>query len=123
MSNKLATVKKDLNNVKEQVQDTSILERDYQNHNIIKYGLEELQHENKWDTASWVLGLFASGLHLNLNEHLIDNCYWTGRRRFNRPLLVRFTTTLARDAVLDRTRMLKGTKIRIERNFDFRTGL
>ena len=44
-----------------------------------------------------------------------------GERNIERPILVKFNSVLAKDAVLERTRLLKGTRIRVDRDCDYDT--
>ena len=117
----VTTMRKEMEDIKERMQNTITMERDYRNHNIIIFGLGEQQYESKFDTVYRVLDLFTNELHLNMSDQMVANAYWIGRRRGNRPLLVRFTSVLARDQVLERTRMLKGTRIRVDRDYDYKT--
>lgn len=115
------SIKNELENVKEQVQVVKMWERSNRNHNIIIFGCEEDQNETKWDLCCNVLDMFAREMQLNLGENVIDDCYRLGKRNIKRPILVKFNSILAKDAVLDRTRLLRGTRIRIDRDYDYIT--
>ena len=117
----MSKMKEDMLKFKEKLENSDIIERNYRNHNLIIFGMDEYQHENKWDTMFRVMDLFASEMHINIHEDSIDNCYWIGSRRGHRSLLVRFTRIITRDAVLEQAKILRGTKIRLERDFDFYT--
>ena len=67
----VATIIQELENVKDRIQGAGIWETDYRNQNVIIFGMEEMQNEDKWDTEYNVLDIFASELHLNLNKQLI----------------------------------------------------
>lgn len=107
-------LKKEMQNVKNQIQEHRRLERESRNHNIVIFGLKEYHNESKWDTCCRVMDLFASVLHVNLIDQQIDNLYWIGRRSHNRPLLIKFSSTLTKDFIMERANMFKGSKIRID---------
>ena len=96
------------------------MERNYRNHSII-FGLDEYPQENKYSTTYRVLDLFANEMQLTTYGDAIDNCYWIGNRRGRRPLLVRFTRTITKDEVLENARMLKGKRIRVDKDYGFQT--
>ena len=60
-------------------------------------------------------------MNVRVHEESIDNCFWLGKSRGKRPLLVRFTRVVTREEILDKAKMLKGLKIWIERDSDFVT--
>ena len=88
------------------MQDVIRIEKESRNHNIVIFGLKEIQGDIKWDTCYRVLDLFASELNLDLHEQCIDNVYWLGKRRSNRPLLVKFMSVMAGDLISGRIKML-----------------
>ena len=75
------------------------------------------------DTYYRVMDLFASVLHVNLMEHQIDNLYWIGKRKHNRPSLIKFTSTLTKDYIMERASMFKGYRIRLQDDYNFETQL
>ena len=87
------------------------------------FGLKEYDNENKLDTYYRVMDLFALVLHVNLMEHQIDNLYWLGKRNHIRPLLIKFTSTLTKDYIMERTSIFKGSTIRKENDYKFETRL
>ena len=60
-------------------------------------------------------------MNMRTHEDSIDNCFWLGRRKGRRPLLVKFTRGITREEILERTRLLKRIRVWIERDFDFST--
>ena len=111
-------MKQELGIVKNQMQEVSRLGNVSRNHNIVIFGLNELRNEGKWNR---VLDLFSSELNIDIYEQNIDNLYWIGRRTHNRPLLVKFTSVLTRDLILERAKLLRGSKIKIGKDYDYRT--
>ena len=89
-------LKDEMSKFKEKLQNSDIIERDYSNHNVIIFGLEEYHQENN-DTMYRVLDLFVNEMQLNIYEEAIDNFYWLGNRRGYRPLLLRITRVIMRD--------------------------
>ena len=65
--------------------------------------------------------MFNKELQLNIGENMIDDCYRLGKNRNRRPVLMSFTSTLIRDHILDRAKLLKGTRIFLEKDYDFKT--
>ena len=52
---------------------------------------------------------------------MVDDYYRLGKKRNRRPALISFTSTLIRDSILERAKLLKGTKIFLERDHDVKT--
>lgn len=103
------------------MQGLAAMEREIRKRNLIIFGLNEVQNENNWNTCYRVLDMFATELHVNLQDQHIDNVFWVGRRNRKRPLVVKFTSVLTRDFILERAYMLKGSGIRISMDYCYET--
>ena len=75
VNEEMSKMKEDMLKFKVKLQNSDIIERNYRNHNLIIFGMDEYQHENKWDMMFRVLDLFVSEMHINIHEDSIDNCY------------------------------------------------
>ena len=60
----------------------------------------------------------ARELQLNISDMSIDDCYRIGKSKNRRPILVKFTSKLTRDSVLERSKLLKGTGIFLEKDYE-----
>ena len=49
---------------------------------------------------------------------MIDDCFRLGKTKNRRPVLIKFTSKLIMDCVLERSKLLKGTGIYLERDYD-----
>ena len=114
-------IRKEMKGMKEELKRIDAVERDIRNRNVVIYGLDINYEENKYDTMYRLRELLANQMEMRIHEESIDNCFWLGRRKGRRPLLVKFTRGITREEVLERTGMLKGSRVWIERDYDFST--
>ena len=114
-------IRKDMKGVKKDLKRIDAVERDIRSRNVVIYGMDTNYEENKYDTMYRLMELFSNQMNMRIHEDSIDNCFWLGRRKGRRPLLVKFTRGITREEVLERTRLLKGLRVWIERDFDFST--
>ena len=98
-----------------------ILDRNNRNHNLIIFGVEDNIQETRWDLCYTILEIFAKELQFNLSDNMIDNCFQLGKQKKKRPILIKFTSILAGDSILDRAKMLHSTQLRISRDYDYNT--
>ena len=84
-------LKNETEKIKNQMKELRSLEWESRNRNIVIFGFKGEENENKLDTYSQVMDLFTKVLQVNLKDHQIDNLYWIGKRKHNRPLLIKFT--------------------------------
>ena len=114
-------MKHDIHNLKDNLQDLGWLDRSYRKHNIIVHGLIKGTNESRWDLCYKLLDLFSKELKINICDYMVDDCCRLGKKRNKRPALISFTSTLITDRILERAKLLKGTKIFLERDHDFKT--
>ena len=81
------------------------------------FGLKGEEKENKFDTYHRVMDLFSKVLQVSFKDNLIDNLYWIGKRKHNRPLLIKFTNSLTTEYIMERKIMFKRFKIRLEEDY------
>ena len=62
--------------------------------------------------------LFSKVLQVNFKDQQIDNLHWIGKRKHNRPLLIKFTNSLTKEYIMGTKRMFKGYKIRLEEDYN-----
>ena len=115
------TMKKESLNLKEQANKQKWIDSNRRKHNLVVFGLEESYKESKWDLCYALVDLFCNELHISMNENSIDDCYRVGRNSRRRPVLVSFVSTLMRDSILERAKILKGSGIFLERDYDRKT--
>ena len=111
-------MKMDITKLKEKINEQRWMEKNHRNHNIIVYGMNENMNENRWDVCCAVQELMARELQLNISDMSIDDCYRIGKSKNRRPILVKFTSKLTRDSVLERSKLLKGTGIFLEKDYE-----
>ena len=73
--------------------------------NIIIFGLEELRNEDKWETCERALDLLALKLQINICTQHIDNLFWLGKQKQNRPLLIKFTSFMVKSVIMYKKRV------------------
>lgn len=95
-------------------------DREARQNNLLIFGIQEYNRERNWDTLATVQNFLCNYLAMKVDETNINNCYRIGKGRF-RPILVKFTSFLMKDTILARGHMLKGTKIRLDNDYDFQT--
>ena len=78
-----------------------------------------MPNETKWKTGERVMSLLAEKLQINIGMHYIDNLFWVGRNKLNRPLLIKFTTCMTKTEIMFNKHRLKGTKLIIENDYHF----
>ena len=101
-------------NLKEKIYEQGWIEANYQNHNILVYGL----NESRGDLCCSLQELFSKELQIKISDKMIDDCFRLGKIKNRRPVLTKFTSKLIRDCVLERSKLLKGTGIYLERDHD-----
>ena len=84
-------LKKETEKIKIQVEELRSLEWESRNRNIVIFGWKSEEKENKLDTYHRVMDLFSKVLQVSSKDIQIDNLYWIGKRKHNRPLLIKFT--------------------------------
>ena len=85
------------------------------------FGLEELRNVNKWETCERVLDLIALKLQINIGTQHIDNLFWLGKQKQNRTLLIKFTSFMVKSEIMYKKSRLKGSKLRIQNDYDLST--
>lgn len=63
------------------------------------------------------MNLFTEVLKINFKDRQIDNLYWIGKRKQNRPLLVKFNNTITKDHIINKKRMFGRWKVRVEEDY------
>ena len=111
-------LKNETEKIKSQVKELRSLEWESRNRNIVIFGFKGEENENKLDTYNRVIDLFSKVLQVNFKDHQIDNLYWNGKRKHNRPLLIKFTNSLTKEYIMGRKGMFKGYKIRLENDYN-----
>ena len=84
LSNQMKEMKKELSRI-------DAIEKDIRSRNVVIYGIDTKHMENKYDTVYRLMEIFINQMNMRLHEDSIDNCFWLGRRKGKRPLLVKFT--------------------------------
>ena len=110
-------LKKETKNLKCQVKELRSVEWDSRDRNIVIFGFKEEVNESKWDTYIRVIDLFTVVLQMDSMDHQIDNLFWTGKRKHNRSLLIKFTNILIKEYIMERKGMFKGYKVRLENDY------
>ena len=110
-------LKHETEKIKSLVKELRSLEWESRNRNIVIFGFKDDEKENKIDTYRRVMELFSKVLQLSFREHQIDNLYWIGKHKHNRPLLIKFTNSFTKEYIMERKRMFKGCKIRLEEDY------
>ena len=100
-------LKKESEKTKTQLKDVKSIEWESRNKNILIFGLKEFKYESKLETLSRVTKLFTEALELNFIDRHIDNLYWVGKKKQNRPLLVRFSNTIMRDHIINKKKFIR----------------
>ena len=95
------------------------MDKEKRKRNIIVFGLEEFANETKWKTGERVMSLLAAKPQINIGMHYIDNLFWVGIKKQNRPILIKFTTCMAKSEIMCNKHRLKGTKLRIENDYHY----
>ena len=111
-------MKVDVTNLNEKIYEQGWIEKNHRNHNIVVYGLKEDMNEGRWDLCYAIQELISKELQLNISDMMIDDCYRLGRSKNGRPVLLKFTSKLARDSVLERCKLLKGTGVYLEKDYE-----
>ena len=110
-------LKKETENIKTQMKEVKTIEWETRNKNIIIFGLEESKYEGKLETRNRVTKLFTEVLRTNFEAHQIDNLYWIGKRKLNRPLLIKFNSTITKELIINKKRLFGKWKVRVEEDF------
>ena len=111
-----------VSNLKERIYEQGWIEKNYRNHNILVYGLNECTNESRWDLCYALQELFSKELQMNISDMMIDDCFRLGKSKNRRPVLIKFTSKLTRDCVLERSKLLKGTGIYLEKDYESQSG-
>ena len=114
----IENMKVDVTNLKEKIYEQGWIEKNHRNHNILVYGLKESTNENRWDLCYAIQDLISKELQLNISDMMIDDCYRLGKSKNRRPVLIKFTSKLTRDSVLERSKLLKGTGVYLEKDYE-----
>ena len=115
--NEIQELKKETKKIKDQMKDVKIVEWEARNKNIIIFGLKEHINESKLETYNRVMDLFSEVLKVKFKDHQIDNLYWIGKRKQNRPLLIKFTNSLTKEYIMRKKGMFRGWKLRVEEDY------
>ena len=98
---KLNTTKEEWSEVQNQIQE---LKKETE---IIKIQVDELkkgeENENKFDTYNRVRELFAKVLQIDINNIKIDDINWIGKRKKNRPMIIKFTNSIIKWYIVTKT--------------------
>ena len=111
-------LKKETEIIKIQVDELKIGEGDSRSRNIVIFDWKSEENEDKLDTYHRVRDLFSKVLQISSKNSQIDNINWIGKRKQNRPLLIKFTNSLTKEYIMERKRMFKGCKIRLEEDYN-----
>ena len=95
-------LKNETKKIKYQVKELRSLEWESRNRNIEIFGFKGEEKENKFDTYHRVMDLFSKVLQVSFKDNQIDNLYWIGKRKHNRPLLIKFTNSLTKEYIMER---------------------
>lgn len=87
-----------------------LLEKELRRNNIIVFNLG---YEEGNDILKFTLQKLNQLLEVNIKEEAVNNIYAIGKKKRNRPIIVKFTSNLTKQAVLKNCRKLKGTNISI----------
>ena len=95
--NEIQNLKSETEKIKTQMIGNKTLEWESRNKNIVIFGLKEEKNESKLEILNKVTKLFIEALGNKFGEHQIDNIYRIGRNKSNRPLLVKFNSTIIKE--------------------------
>ena len=115
--NEIQELKKETEEIKVQMKGVKTLEWESRNKNIIIFGLKDFENESKLETLNRVIKLFTDALKINIEKQQIDNIYWIGKRKPNRPLLIKFNNTITKDFIIRQKRIFGKWKVRVEEDF------
>ena len=121
LKNEVNVLGSQMQEVKKELVRIDAIEKELRSRNVVIYGMDSKHMENKYDTIYRLMEILINQLNMRIDEEVIDNCFWLGRRKGRRPLLVKFTRGYIRDEVLNRSRLLKGSRIWVEQDYDFGT--
>ena len=121
LKNEVNVLGSQMQEVKKELVRIDTIEKELRSRNVVIYGIDSKHMENKYDTIYRLMEILINQLNMRIDEEVIDNCFWLGRRNGRRPLLVKFTRVYIRDEVLNRSRLLKGSRIWVEQDYDFGT--
>ena len=76
------------------------MDKERRKRNIIIFCLEQQPNESKWETCERVIDLLAAKLQINIGTQHIDNLFWLGKQKQNRPLLIKFTSFLVKPEIM-----------------------
>jgi hypothetical protein len=82
--------------------------------NIIIFGLQERGDETYFETLDMIVKLRGDKMGVEISKENIEYLTRLGRRRGERPILIKFTTLFKKHEVLRNKRNLSGTKIRVD---------
>ena len=75
-------------------------------------------NEGRWDLCYAIQDLFSKELKTNIPDLMISDCYRLGKNKNTRPVIIKFTSKLTRDSILERSKLLKGTRIYLGKDYD-----
>ena len=111
-------LKKETENIKIQMKEVKSIEWESRNKNIIIFGLHESKYEGKLETCNRVTKLFSEVLRINFEANKIDNLYRIGKSKSNRPLLIKFNSTITKDIIINKKRLFGKWKVRVDEDFN-----
>ena len=111
-------LKMDTEIIKMQVEELRRVEGESRSRNIVIFGWKSEENENNFDTYNRVRDLFSKVLQISSKDIQIDYIYWIGKRKINRPLLIKFTNSMIKEYILERKGWFKGCKIRVEDDYN-----
>ena len=74
-------------------------------------------------TCQRILDLLVLKLQINIGKQHVDNLFWLGKQKHNRPLLIKFTSLFVKSEIINRKNRLKGSNIIIQNDFSLNTRL
>jgi uncharacterized tellurite resistance protein B-like protein len=90
------------------------LDEERRKNNIIIFGLQERGDESYLETLEMVVKFLGDKMGVEISKENIDYLTRLGRRRGERPILIKFTTFFKKLEIWRNKRNLTGTKIRVD---------
>ena len=115
--NEIQDLKRETEKIKTQMIGYKTLEWESRNKNIVIFGLKENRNESKLEILNKVTKLFTEALGKKFGEQQIDNIYRFGKNKSNRPVLIKFNNTIAKEIIIERKKIFGKWKIRVEEDF------
>ena len=111
-------LKKETEIIKIQVDELKKGEGDSRNRNLVIFGWKCEEGDSNFDTYNRVRELFAKVLKISSKNIQIDKINWIGKRKINRPLLIRFSNSMIKEYILERKGWFKGCKLRVDDDYN-----